>query len=319
LRNGDAGGRAAIEAESAEPWPCRPASPPSRARAASRLPSLNRDTRITGNGHQPNGAAEPLSGTDPRTSYPVTTAHDFKDFLTVTDRNGEPAIVVGGHAVSLWALHYQDKEPAIRKLAPFTSKDMDFVGDRTTALKLARMVNEPAERAPKSESTPVLYRIKRLFPDRNRQNSTLEVLSHLAGVSRKELRNGTMFIESRELGTKARLPNPITCLKAKVNNLIRLTQEKRQDLKQAKVLVLCCRAYLREIVEQAEAGRLTEGAAAAPCEELLQWSRGRTAHRARIEHRLRFRSAFPVRELRRTDVPSLRRFFRLRLSKAKWL
>ena len=35
--------------------------------------------------------------------YPVTIAHDFKEFLSVQNGKGEPAIVVGGHAASLWA------------------------------------------------------------------------------------------------------------------------------------------------------------------------------------------------------------------------
>ncbi len=252
-------------------------------------------------------------------TYPVTTAHDFKDFLTVTDRRGEPAIVVGGHAVSLWAMAYQDEEPGIQQWAPFTSKDMDFVGDRTTALQLARMVNEPAERSPKTEPTPVIYRIKLLFPDLARQNSTLEVLSHLPGISNRELREGAVMLHCKDLGVKARLPNPITCLKAKINNLIRLNQEKRQDYKQSKALVLCCRGFLRDTLHLAEAGKLTEAMAAAPFEALLNWTRGRFAAKAREQHGFNWREAFPIAELEQTDVPSLRRFFRLRLSKAAWL
>lgn len=245
-----------------------------------------------------------------RHNYPVTTAHDFKDFLMVTDKNGDPAIIVGGHSVSLWAMYYLDEEPELRKLAPFTSKDMDFVGDRTTALQLSWMVGEPAEKAPSNENTPVIYRIKLLFADRKRKNSTLEVLSHWAGVSNKELYDNAMIIQSAALGVRARLPSPLICLKAKASNLVRLKQEKRNDLRQVKVLIICCRAHLRNVIRQAETGQITEGAAL-DCFNLLQtWAQGSYARRAAAKYRLNWREAFPLRELERTYVPSLLKFFR---------
>jgi hypothetical protein len=242
--------------------------------------------------------------------YPVTTAQDFKEFVSVTDRKGDQAIVIGGHAVSLWGLYYLHSEPELRKLAPFTSKDMDFLGDRAIALSFARMVNEPAERAPKTERTPVIYRIKRLFPNTERQNSTLEVLSHLPGVSNREIKETAMLIYSEALETRVRLPNPITCLKAKAHNLVRINQEKRQDHRQVKIMILCCRAFLRDVIEQAESGKITEGAARAPFEALLKWSKSVTAHKAASIHALRWSDAFPLTELQRSFVPSLQQFLR---------
>jgi len=242
--------------------------------------------------------------------YPVTIAHDFKEFLSVQNGKGEPAIVVGGHAASLWALHYAQKEPAILNYAPYTSKDMDFVGDRTTAFTLARMVNQPAERAPRNEPTPVIYRIKRLFPDQTRQNSTLEVLDHLAGVTNNELRETAIIIYSKELDSRVRLPSPITCLKSATRNLMRLQQEKRDDLKKVRILILCCRAFLREQVLLAEAGKSTEGTVAAPFETLLRWLAKRTAQRVSADHKIDWNEAFPMGELENTFIPRLRQLLR---------
>jgi hypothetical protein len=246
--------------------------------------------------------------------YPVTTADDFKEFVHVPDSKGEPPIVIGGHAVNLWAMYYLQSEPGLQKLAPFTSKDMDFLGDRTTALGFSRMLNEPAERAPKSERTPVLYRIKRLFPNTDRQNSTLEVLSHLPGVSNREIKESAMLIHSDALGTRVRLPNPITCLKAKAHNLVHINQQKRQDHRQVQIMILCCRAFLRDVIAQSETGKITEGAARAPFEALLRWTGLVTARNAARTHNLRFEEAFPLVELERTSIPSLQQFFR-KLSK----
>ncbi len=238
--------------------------------------------------------------------YPVTIARDFKEFYEVRTSRKELAIVVGGHAANLWALHYVRKEPELLEQAPFTSKDLDLVGDSTTAITLARMVNEPAERTPSSERTPVIYRIKRLFPDQpDRQNSTLEVLSHLAGVPNKELRESTVIIYSKELGTRVRLPCPVVCLKAQTRNLVRIPQERRQDLKKVKMLILCCRAFLREQLAVAEDGKLTSGCVAATFAKLESWVSGRTAQIAASRHQLDWSKAFPVKELRQTFIPPL--------------
>jgi hypothetical protein len=242
--------------------------------------------------------------------YPVTIAHDFKEFLSVQNGKGEPAIVVGGHAVSLWALHYCQKEPGILNYAPYTSKDMDFVGDRTTAFTLAKMVNQPAEKAPRNEPTPVIYRIKRLFPDQTRQNSTLEVLDHLAGVTNNELRETAMTIYSRELDSRVRLPSPITCLLSATRNLVRLQQERRDDLKKVRILILCCRAYLKELLELAEQGKITEGMVAGPFETLLRWMRKRTAQKAAADHKIDWLEAFPMAQLENTFIPRLRQLVR---------
>jgi len=239
--------------------------------------------------------------------YPVTLAHDFKEFLEVPMGQGEPAIVVGGHAANLWAMHYLSKEPELLAYAPFTSKDLDFVGDSTTAVTLARMVNEPAERAPANEPTPVIYRIKRLFPDEpDRQNSTLEVLDHLAGVSNKELRESSIILFSESLGARVRLPSPIVCLKGQTRNLVRIPQDKRQDLKKVKILILCCRAFMRDQLELAEEGKITEGCVAATFARLESWICTRTAQMAASRHNLDFRESFPVWELEKTFIPSLR-------------
>lgn len=239
-------------------------------------------------------------------AYPVTIARDFKEFFEVPTSKGEPAIVVGGHAANLWALHYLRKEPELLQYAPFTSKDLDFVGDSKTAVILARMVNEPAERAPRNEPTPVIYRIKRLFPNEpDRQNSTLEVLDHLAGVSNKELRESTIIVYSKEMDARVRLPSPIVCLKGQTRNLVRIAQEKRQDLKKVQMLILCCRAFLRDQLGLAEHGKLTGGCVAGSFSNLESWVCTRTAQIAASRHGLDWSQAFPVKELKKTFIPTL--------------
>ena len=48
----------------------------------------------------------------------------------------EPLLLVGGQAVNLWALYYEDRT---RELTPFVSRDVDVLGDRETLTMLATL------------------------------------------------------------------------------------------------------------------------------------------------------------------------------------
>jgi hypothetical protein len=139
------------------------------------------------------------------------------------------------------------------------------------------------------------------------------VLSHLPGVTNREIKESAMLIHSETLGTRVRLPNPITCLKAKAHNLTRIKQDKRQDYRQVQIMVLCCRAFLRDVIAQVEAGQITEGAARAPFEALLKWTRSATARKATRSYPLDWSKLFPVPELEASLIPSLRQFRQKRL------
>jgi len=53
---------------------------------------------------------------------------DFKEVLS-TPVDGELPVVVGGHAVHLWALAFRDRLGGVLdEWLPFTSKDLDFYG-----------------------------------------------------------------------------------------------------------------------------------------------------------------------------------------------
>ena len=85
---------------------------------------------------------------------------------------------------------------------------------------------------------------------------------------------------------------------------------KRDDLKKVRILVLCCRAFLREQVQLAEAGKITEGTVAAPFETLLRWIRKRTAQKAGNDYKIDWKEAFPLGELENTFIPRLRQLLR---------
>jgi hypothetical protein len=58
---------------------------------------------------------------------------DFAPILATKD----PVLLVGGQAVNLWALYYQDRTA---DLPPFVSRDADVLGDRETLSSLGKLV-----------------------------------------------------------------------------------------------------------------------------------------------------------------------------------
>ena len=67
-----------------------------------------------------------------------TELDDFLSVLTQPDDDGQPFIVVGGHAVNYWAKLYLPCEPRLHSYLPFTSKDLDVIGSEASARRVAQ-------------------------------------------------------------------------------------------------------------------------------------------------------------------------------------
>ncbi|HWD18138.1 MAG TPA: hypothetical protein VHB20_02575, partial [Verrucomicrobiae bacterium] len=51
------------------------------------------------------------------------------------------AVIIGGQAINLWAEKYQQEEAPWTELRPYTSFDLDVLGDQTDVLKCSRELN----------------------------------------------------------------------------------------------------------------------------------------------------------------------------------
>lgn len=49
----------------------------------------------------------------------------------------DEAFVIGGQATNIWALFFQEKEPALKLAGPFTSQDIDYFGAQSVARSVA--------------------------------------------------------------------------------------------------------------------------------------------------------------------------------------
>ena len=64
---------------------------------------------------------------------------DFNDVFAAFKRSEDPVLLVGGHAVNIWALSYYDRAASeIIPHEPLTSSDMDVYANRNGLLWLSR-------------------------------------------------------------------------------------------------------------------------------------------------------------------------------------
>ncbi len=163
----------------------------------------------------------------------------------------EPVLLVGGQAVNLWALYYQDRTA---DLAPFVSRDADVLGDRETLLELGKLAGAKPQffplKPPGNEVGVVIA------GDAGGGGMLIEVLRYVRGPTNEQLKDPvyTMMLGD----TPVRVPGPIALLQAKIANLAEINQSGRQDGRHVLILSRLMPAYLEDLRAATAAGRLEE-------------------------------------------------------------
>lgn len=163
----------------------------------------------------------------------------------------EPVLLVGGQAVNLWALYYQDRTA---DLAPFVSRDADVLGDRETLVELGKLAGAKPQffpRKPPSNEIGVV-----IASDASGGAMLIEVLRYVRGPTNEQLKDPVYTMMLGE--TPVRVPGPIALLQAKLANLAEINQSGRQDGRHVLILSRLMPAYLEDLRAAAAAGRLEE-------------------------------------------------------------
>ena len=178
---------------------------------------------------------------------PETHIADFSDILCSPDGD-EPPVIVGGHAVNLWATYFlSHDEDALSKYLPFTSKDLDLVGNWNLLERLhQRLKGTLARSEPRS---PVLGRLVVTSP--SGEDLIIEVLHTVKGLDFKEL-GRTVDLQADQVFGRVLMPHLV--LKAKIENAVTIDQSGRNDVKHVWMMILVVRAFIREL-----AGQVAEG------------------------------------------------------------
>lgn len=241
-----------------------------------------------------------------KAAAPATRIGDFLRLLAALRDTGEPVIIVGGHAVNLWAEFYLRQEPGLARYQPFTSRDLDLhrPGPLARAALRGRSAQALRERDPFGKAFEL---VEASFAVRDTAGNVLhiEALKALGGLSAREVSRAVVQVEYENV--RLHVLHPIALLKAKASNLAHLDQTDRQDDKHFSILLLCVRAFLRDLLQTSRASEPPRR-----CLNLLELTLKTALHpdvlRAARSLHLDLRRLLPWRDLARHPQPRIAHF-----------
>lgn len=215
---------------------------------------------------------------------------DFKQVLS-TSINGQLPLLVGGHAVNLWAEVYRERiGPELERWLPLTSKDLDLFG--TTDLLDALKKEFGGAVRLSGPRSPVVGQLVVSFGGIDRK---IDVLRDVVGLGFRELSSESMIVGMAIDGEiyRIRVLPIITLLQAKIANLAKLDQTTRNDFKHVSIMLLIVREYLCEVVSTAESGILDSRAAIGQLEHFRRVISTPESLKCATEHGIRFDGVWP--------------------------
>jgi hypothetical protein len=164
--------------------------------------------------------------------------------------------VIGGQALNFWAEQYAHRVQELRDAAPFTSKDIDFLGDVALARQCALKLSGARVALPDPGAiTPNAAKI--IFHDHGGDRE-IDVMRDVLGVDPAEIKNLAVRIELRDQATGGpsgiffRVMHPLHCLESRIVKIRALKIDTEHSRGQLKASVLCLREYLRTLLDLGE-------------------------------------------------------------------
>lgn len=217
---------------------------------------------------------------------------EFGDVLAVRNAAGKPYVILGGQAVNYWATRYLSSEPDLAAWQPFTSKDIDFRGDRGDVRRMAMAL----QRTPLFPPTRMLTAFAGAVPWAvGAEPTRIEFVRQVPGTTAREIE--TLAVEHAYLGKRARVIDPVSLLGCKLDLALTVNQSQRRDAEHAQILFLCVRAFLREGLRGVEAGELPVRGWLGVVERLLKLAESRSGSRASGKLAIHWPDILPHRDI----------------------
>ncbi|MEO9130463.1 MAG: hypothetical protein ABI240_04575 [Sphingomonas sp.] len=192
----------------------------------------------------------------------------------------ERAFIVGGQALNLWAEYYAETTPELEAYRPFTSKDIDYFGQRNVAEKLAKGLGGSV-RVPNMDDATFQTAI--VDAKISGIDVSIDFLAHVLGI-RRGLEDGVVDLtipyrlEDREGEIDVRLMHPLHCLQSRVANIITLKRPDETARRQAEAAPIVLREFISDALRDGEHKDATDTMRALFA-YLRRDYRGRDAHR----------------------------------------
>jgi len=198
----------------------------------------------------------------------------YRDTSAVLRRLGdlvERIVLVGGQAVNFWADFYQSRVPEVKDLAPFTSKDIDFLGTRASMEACAaRLQRRSLVPDPDGIDETGLNSGTTTFIDENQHVRQIQFLTAIIGIEDTGMITRTaapvevIDAEGVPTGIYFRVMHPVLCLISRAaNTQPPLSRLDPHSLKQLRCAIFCAREYLRDLLESGTVDDVRE---------VLEWS-----------------------------------------------
>ncbi|MEZ4225106.1 MAG: hypothetical protein R3B13_29410 [Polyangiaceae bacterium] len=166
------------------------------------------------------------------------------DVWSLLGKVGSGVVLVGGQALSVWAEHYAASEPGIAEFGPYTSKDVDFRGNRQDVEECARRLGCLADYDVGKAFGSIIEAVV-TFQDSTGVTRTIDFLRRVEGLGAREVADTAIELEVEE--SRIRVMHPVLVLVSRATNVVKLREhyDNEHGVEQLHVAVLCARAFLR--------------------------------------------------------------------------
>ena len=180
---------------------------------------------------------------------------DYSALLSAIESPELDLILVGGHAVSVYAHRYRRNCSALDAYLPFRSKDADLIGTVASGIQLASRLNVQWKKEPTKGGMIGLSLGHIELP--GVPGAKVELLGQILGVKTEEVRN-TAVVESFR-GHRFKIINPFLLYEAKGTNAVRIDQAResgpRRDRSQLAIMGIVVNEVLNELASTEGADR----------------------------------------------------------------
>jgi hypothetical protein len=218
----------------------------------------------------------------------------------------ELPLIIGGHAVNIWAIRYQEKiKDELDLLAPFTSKDLDLFGTKQTLEILHKKYGGKLQwSAPRG---PVIGRLELSVKNKELK---VEVLHSVHGL--KEIKDADNFyLTIHDVSAKVLAPLPL--LQCKITNAASISQTERQDVKHVKIMILCVREFLKETLLIGQTQDVSGRNVLKPFSQIYEIITSSEAEKVRKKWDVDFQKVWPLEQIINSDIPQILGFYQHQL------